>query len=239
MTRVFLDVGAHHGESIFKALDPRLHFDRIVAFEPSVNGCLRIARINSKIIQIESYGLGESNESATLFGAGNLGGSIFSGKTGIENRDVTETIEIKNASLILKPFLEEYDECFLKLNCEGSEIAILSSLASENLLGKFKDIYIDWDARKIPALKNEIPKLIQLLNKHEAKWVDASDFKKSGWHGVGYWLEAYRVKNCSWKELIEYRTYNFLSLRHRVEELIKNYFPKMTVWLVRIKNKIR
>ena len=95
MTRVFLDVGAHHGESIFKALDPRLHFDRIVAFEPSVNGCLRIARINSKIIQIESYGLGESNESATLFGAGNLGGSIFSGKTGIENRDVTETIEIK------------------------------------------------------------------------------------------------------------------------------------------------
>ncbi len=73
-SRVFLDVGAHFGESIFKALNPRLQFDLIVAFEPSNVGCERLKRIKSKNFQIEQYGLGDSDIELTLFSAGYLGG---------------------------------------------------------------------------------------------------------------------------------------------------------------------
>ena len=239
MTRVFIDVGGHYGESVFKALDPRLDFNRIISFEPSTEGCKRIARILSDNVQVEPYGLGDSEETTTLFGAGYLGGSIFHEKITLQSREITETIVIRNAASVLRSYLIDFDECFLKLNCEGSEIAVLKSLASENLLGKFESIYVDWDAQKIPELRGEIPKTIQLLEQSEANWVDARNFEKSGWNGVEYWLEPYRNRRVKLFAMVGFWTCSFLPLQFRVEHLIKSKFPVFAVWLAKIRNKIR
>ena len=235
MTRVFLDVGAHFGESIFKALDPRLDFNLIVGFEPSSKALERLSKIRSQNLLIEKFGLGESNSKLDLFGAGYLGGSIYKTKIGISRPEVTETIEIKDAATILKPYLDRFDECFLKLNCEGSEIAVLKSLGSANLLGSFKSIYIDWDARKVPHLKDEIPKIILILDKSNARYVNAHDFEKTGWHGVETWLSGFKVKRRSALTQLNYQAFSFLPIQVRYREILKKKLPRIASKLIRLK----
>lgn len=234
MSRCFLDVGAHFGESIFKALDPRLDFDLIVAFEPSSKAVERLHKIRSRTLTIEQFGLGDSNRKLTLFGAGYLGGSVYQTKIGISQPEETETIEIKDAATILRPYLERFDECFLKLNCEGSEIAILKSLGSANLLGSFKSIYIDWDSRKVPHLVKEIPKILLILDKSDTKYINAHDFEKTGWHGVETWLLDFRVKKKRFS-LLHYHLFTFLPMQARYSEIIKMNFPQFTIKLIRLK----
>lgn len=220
-SRVFLDVGAHFGESIFKALNPRLHFDLIVAFEPSNVGCERLKRIKPKNVQIEQYGLGASDIELTLFGAGYLGGSIFSEKINLYKAEITEKIQIYDAATVLRPYLEKFDECFLKLNCEGSEIAIIKSLANNGLLSKFKSIYIDWDARKIPSLKKEITLSKKLLNQASSRYVNADSFHVTGWKGVQIWLSRYENVQSKRITTFRYSTFGFLPLNLRIKEIIK------------------
>jgi hypothetical protein len=195
----------------------------------------RLYKIRSQALIIKQFGLGESNSQLDLFGAGYLGGSVYKTKIGISRPEVTETIEIKDAATILKPYLESFDECFLKLNCEGSEIAVLKSLGEANLLGRFKSIYIDWDARKVPQLKDEIPKIMMVLDKSDAKYVNAHDFEKTGWHGVETWLSAFKVKKRNILTHLNYQTFSFLPIQIRYLEIIKKNFPRVASKLVKLK----
>jgi FkbM family methyltransferase len=78
--RVFLDIGAHTGETLDEVLKEKYAFDRVVCFEPSET-CLsslnEYAQRDSRV-EIQQIGLSNANGEETLYNPGELNGSIFS-----------------------------------------------------------------------------------------------------------------------------------------------------------------
>ncbi len=76
--KVFLDVGAHVGESLKPALDPRYAFDRIVCFEPVEACCNALEKLTRDNVEICRFGLWKETTTRQIHDAGGLGASLFS-----------------------------------------------------------------------------------------------------------------------------------------------------------------
>jgi FkbM family methyltransferase len=135
--KIFVDVGAHFGQSSLKALNYKFGFDLVIAYEPSKRAQKRLARIKDSRLRIKPFALGGESGQALLYGTGFLGASLFPDKVGIVEPTQTESIDVKTAHQELGEFLIEGNSVWLKMNCEGSELAILRDLYAFNLLNKF------------------------------------------------------------------------------------------------------
>jgi len=228
--KIFLDVGAHFGECALRALNPRFRFDLVVAYEPSSVSQKRLRRIKDSRLLIRPFGLGGKSEQKTLFGAGHLGASLYSDKKGLVRPDLMEKIEIRTAHKELADYLRDENEVWLKINCEGGEIAIIQDLYDHSILNKFDHIWIDWDARKIPSLKDSIEKSSSLLIDASARFVNAHDFESTGWIGVEKWI-ASSIDNehkRSSAEQDDFRIHSLLKFPFSLMEFLKLRFP--TLW---------
>jgi FkbM family methyltransferase len=146
--KVFMDVGAHVGETLKPALDPRYRFDRIVCFEPVASCWASLARLADERVEICRFGLAAETSKAPIYDAGGLGASFFlSGDPG----GPTEMCELRRASDWFRENISEGDDVYLKLNCEGSECDILDDLLDSREISKVKSVLVDFDVRKIPA----------------------------------------------------------------------------------------
>ena len=146
--RVFLDVGAHVGETLKPALDPRYRFDRIVCFEPVPSCCAILEKLADRRVEICSFGLWNETSRLPIYGAGDIGATLFSNA---DQSDASEIVELRKASEWFEGHISD-DEVYLKLNCEGSECDILDDLLESGEIGKVKAILVDFDVRKIPSL---------------------------------------------------------------------------------------
>jgi FkbM family methyltransferase len=230
--RIYIDVGAHFGECIFKALNPALGFDLILAFEPSNLAVKRIESIRDHRIQINNFALGSKHEQKLLYGSGSIGASIFNEKKG-NSALASEVISIRPANSELRKYLVEPNEIFLKLNCEGSEIEILQDLKNAGLLNLINHIYVDWDARKIPSLQEKYISFRKDLLAENINIISADDFPVTGWLGVEMWLGRYQNTKVNLFKKINYKTFSFLPIRLRLKELIKCYLPDFYLLLVK------
>ena len=148
--RVFLDVGAHVGETLKPALDPRYRFDRIVCFEPVQACCAILEKLADTRVEICRFGLWNETSRLPIYGAGAIGATLFS----IADQDPGEIVELRRASDWFKEHILDDDEVYLKLNCEGSECDILDDLLDSEEIGKVTSILVDFDVRKIPSLSH-------------------------------------------------------------------------------------
>lgn len=148
--RIFVDVGAHYGETLAVALDPKWGFDRVYSLEPS-SACFRVlARHRDPRLVCERIALSSRNGTATLHGSGLLGASVYAGKTQLEGAAAaSETIDLVRASEWLETL--PAGEIFLKMNCEGSEADILEDLLDSGAIRRVASIYVDFDIRKVPG----------------------------------------------------------------------------------------
>ena len=224
--KIFLDVGAHFVECLFKALNPSLGFDLIVAFEPSSESVKRIRLIQDSRIKVENYALGALSEQRILYGAGLIGASLWDEKKG-NFFGSSELIMVRNASQQLRKYITSSDEVFLKLNCEGSEVEILQNLRDTGLLNDVDHIYVDWDARKIPSLQGRYLEFRKELLEENYNIVSADVFPVTGWLGVEMWLGEFTTTKVSLIQKIKYKTFSFLPLKYRFQELVKYYFPTL------------
>lgn len=224
--RIFIDVGAHFGESIFKALNPRLGFDLILAFEPSEIAASRLDRIKDPRVRINRFGLGNGDSITTLYGGGSLGASIFMDKTSSSSTNL-ELIKIKSAEKELQAFLTPENEIFMKMNCEGGELDILENLAKSELLREVDHLYVDWDARKIPSLKNRYLEIRTRVEASSTNLNSADSYPFTGWKGVELWLTEYATSKANLKDKIRYGTFGFLPMKYRVREALKAYLPDL------------
>jgi FkbM family methyltransferase len=151
--RIFLDVGAHDGETLDIALDPRWGFDRIHSFEPASTRLKTLRKFRHRKLAIHDFGLSSQTKNTTLYGAGLLGGSIYSEKNYLDAQatSFTEEIKLESATEWLSKNTKLDDDIYLKLNCEGSEADILEDLISHDSISKIKSIYVDFDIRKVPG----------------------------------------------------------------------------------------
>lgn len=158
MSRIFLDVGAHKGQTIEMMLRPRFRVDYIVGFDPSPL-CHEILDrkfgTNQKVTIIKQ-GLWSKTCEMDLYNEGSQGGTIHEDYQTTCNPKFRVThCKFIRASDWFTDHVSTDDEVFLKLNCEGSECEIILDLLDTGEYDKIKAVFIDFDIRKSPSQKHK------------------------------------------------------------------------------------
>jgi FkbM family methyltransferase len=187
--RVFLDVGAHYGETLDVVLDPRWAFSRVVCFEPS-SSCLRVlGGFRDPRLEVVQAGLSNTSRAAPLFGAGTLGASIYSDKpVDAGARKVVETINLLRASDWIRTNTTSDDTVYLKLNCEGSECDVLEDVLSSDVCTRIAAIYVDFDVRKIPSQAHREASVREALACAGVPYITAAELGYNANPAVQEWL---------------------------------------------------
>ena len=227
MRNVFIDIGAHIGESIEIATSKKYNFDEIYAIEPSTYCQKYLDKYKDKRLRIIQIGFGSETRSTTLFGAGSVGASIFLEKTPYWS--LNEEINIIKFSEWYNKNIAETDLVWIKLNAEGSELEIIQELkyiVNQNTIMSF---LISFDVEKIPSLKKEKMKLMSIL---EQDLRIPYSVRKQGFE-VEEWLNSFnQIKNKS-------SLYNFFYTKLRpdlpwsrnIRRIIKPVIPHK-IWLI-------
>ena len=235
--RIFLDVGAHDGETLDVALNPKWGFDRIDSFEPASTRLKILRKFRHKRLAIHDFGLSSQTKNTTLYGAGLLGGSIYSEKNYLDVKATSymEEIKLQSASEWLSENTAADDEIFLKLNCEGSEADILENLIAEKLIFRVKSIYVDFDIRKVPGHTHRQKEIEDKLKSLQVDFQTPDTLGAAANTGVEKWLAGSltKVKPGIFKKLY-FSTGLYRPFYLTAKKLVLKYFPKnIKIFIVR------
>lgn len=188
--RVFVDVGAHYGEALQIALDPDWGFEKILLLEPA-SACQPLLRkFRDRRIGIFPVAIGRKNGTAKLYGAGQLGASLFKTKRQKigEDRLKTETIKIVRASQWFRQNIPSGADVYMKFNCEGAECDILDDLLDAGFADQLTSLYVDFDVRKIAEQAHRQDEVEAKLRAKGVRYRTPEDLGRKGAAGVGSWL---------------------------------------------------
>jgi FkbM family methyltransferase len=148
---IFVDVGGHLGQSVEVALSPAWRFDHVHTFEPDPECVSKLetkfaVAIASGRLTVHQAALSDHDGYLMLFGDNQKGGaSVISGAlsesgTPLQVRaiDVNRFIESLGGDVRL----------YIKLNCEGGEVAILDRLCAAAPVATIAAIVADFDVVK-------------------------------------------------------------------------------------------
>jgi FkbM family methyltransferase len=190
--RVFVDVGAHYGESLQVARDPAWNFDRLLAIEPASTCHSLLRGFRDERVSVHPVALGPKNGVATLYGAGLLGGTLFSSKK--QKADVetlkSETISLVRASDWFRDNVPSDAQIFVKFNCEGAECDIIDDLLDAGLGPRLTSLYIDFDVRKVPELTHRRRQVENRLTRQDIRYTTPEALDASGAKAIAKWLSA-------------------------------------------------
>jgi len=148
--KIFLDVGAHEGQSLAALFDPKYGFDKIFVFEPvkSLHPKLNKLAQGRRNVTLLDYGLWNKNAEEKIYSPGTLAGSIYATHHDVD-RNAFELCRFVSASEWFKTNINEGDEVYVKLNCEGAEADILLDLLNSGEIFKITNVMIDFDINKV------------------------------------------------------------------------------------------
>ncbi len=151
---IFLDIGAHWGETLEEALSPVWRFDTVYAFEPDPEAVRIIeqkfaAEIASGKLILIPAALSDHDGEADLFGGNEGGGaSLYAEKTNIDAAKHARVTLIQSSTFFREHFTAD-EVIIAKLNCEGGEVNILNDLAKSGEIQKIARLVVDFDIRKV------------------------------------------------------------------------------------------
>jgi FkbM family methyltransferase len=166
VSRIFLDVGSHHGQTIELLLQPRFRINHIIGFDPSplCHDILERKFNQNPKVTIVKTGLWSKNCEMNLYNEGSQGGTIHADYQTTCNPEHRITrCKFTKASNWFRDNISGNDEVFLKLNCEGSECDILNDLIDTKEYNKVKATFIDFDVRKSPSQKHKEKELLKRI----------------------------------------------------------------------------
>lgn len=152
--KVFLDIGAHNGRTAAAVLGGDWPFDRIISVEPdrdmvAVLEARFADHIASGRYRVAPIGLSNGTGSAKLFGDNSGGGaSLLSSKFGHDNR-ASRDITLLDWSTFASQYRLDAADLYVKINCEGAEVAIIDSLLDHGA-DNVKSLVVDFDIVKTP-----------------------------------------------------------------------------------------
>jgi FkbM family methyltransferase len=224
---IFIDIGAHLGESIEIAIKKKYQFSRIYAIEPS-NYCQKFLRkYKDSRIHICQFGFGSENKKVTLFGSGSVGASIYLEKTPYWS--TTEIIEVRKFSSWFNENIVEDCKVWIKINVEGAELDIINEIKDVTNRNRIVSILISFDIEKIPSLSCQKSNLVHLLE-DELKVPFAE--RRNGYE-VENWLDSFAELNHKLNlsdRIIECLRPNIPLLRN-FRRIIKPFIPSK-FWLI-------
>lgn len=171
---IFVEIGAHFGQSCEIARNPKYSFKEFWLFEPAPEPLLKLTTINDSRYRIFPFGLGSEDKEVLLYKSGSKGASVLREKFSSNMEIPYIKIQIRKASTVLSPILLKY-RVFLKINCEGSEIEILNDLLDCGLLNSSHSILVDFDICRIKP-DFSVDSITDRLIKSGVKFYDADFF---------------------------------------------------------------
>lgn len=160
--RIFLDVGANTGQTLAAVLG--LGFDRIHCFEPASVNWPALDALADETTRIEKFGLWSRTERAEVFDPGTKGAGMWLKDKRRTDRAITrEVCEFRRASDWFRENIPVGSRVYLKLNCEGGECDILDDLLDSGEFAKVSYAMVDFDARKIAAVRHREPEVRRRL----------------------------------------------------------------------------
>ena len=226
--KIFIDVGASFGQTCEIALNPKYGFDEIFLIEPATECMKRLNSFKSKKISIFQIALSNTNSESLLFGSGSLGASLYPDKKYWHGSLEPKIVKVLDASEFINSNFRKTDLIYLKLNCEGGEANILESLLDTNSITRIKELYVDFDIKKIPSQSHREPLIKERLKASGIVFTDPVNFIESGWNGVRFWLDlVIEIEKVSFQNYFNYRTFGYLKSKPRLKKLIKTCIPKV------------
>jgi FkbM family methyltransferase len=147
--KVFLDVGAHEGETLDAVRDAKFGFERIYCFEPASACWPALESVRDRRVTVCRFGLWNQTTEHDLFDPGSIGASLFADKFK-EPRGAARA-QFVRATDWFRDNLAAGDEVYVKLNCEGAEVDIVEDLLDSGELARARAVMIDPDVRKVPS----------------------------------------------------------------------------------------
>jgi FkbM family methyltransferase len=150
--KVFLDVGAHLGETLPAVLDARFGFDRVYCFEPAPECWPKLAKGADARVVLCRFGLWKETGDVRLYDAGTVRGSIFEeAKTA---GAPASTVRVVRATEWFRDHIPPDAAVYMKLNVEGSECDILEDLMASGELGRVVSTLVHFDVRRFPSQRH-------------------------------------------------------------------------------------
>ncbi len=182
-TSVFLDIGAHTGETLAVARRDRWAFEQVHCFEPAAacGAMLTAAADGDPRVTIHQVALWNEAGSMTLHGAGAVGASLFDGKpvAGVPSSARAETIPTVDTAAHLDQVLPTTAELTVKINVEGAELEILDGLRSlleASPERRIRALLVHVDADKIPGHEDRAARVRGLLHELGGQTVEQACF---------------------------------------------------------------
>lgn len=232
--RVFVDVGGHYGETLRIALNPKWGFDKIHVLEPASACQPTLKRFRDSRISLHPIALADRNGTAQFHGAGLLGGSLLVEKRQIADASqiVTEEVNLRRASDWFKAHIPDASEVYLKLNCEGGEVAILEDIIASGVISKVTSMYVDFDIQKVPGQEWKQQIIERQLNDHHVRYnTRLAGEGSSG--SVERWLEMdCQPKKASVMGGLSYRLGFHLPPYEQATRLLSIVLPRRVYWWI-------
>jgi FkbM family methyltransferase len=181
--QIFVDIGAHIGESLEVALERQYSLKRLLALEPSAFGLKHLHRFRDSRLEIFDFGVGNRDSKEVLYGAGSVGGSLFKDK--VPHWDINEEVSIRKFSTWFKKHIQTDDQVWIKINVEGAEKEVIEELRYLKNYN-IESVLISFDVEKVPSRRKYKTHLIDILKKE----LGIKYFERSRDFGVREWLDA-------------------------------------------------
>lgn len=186
--KIFVDVGAHEGQTIEEVVKPEYGFDIIYALEPMPKQFDTLERnfLGDPRVKARNVGLGAANASVVMYGGNEqLEASIYGDKN-----DVDENIHTLVKMLDAEDFFRALPEgeVFVNMNCEGAELPILTHLIDSGAIDRIDYLLVDFDIRKIARLADREADLRFGLDASAVSWTCEYPVAETHQEMIGAWL---------------------------------------------------
>ena len=188
MKKVFLDIGAHEGETVEIIVKPDYLFDVIHCFEPMPEAFARLScslraygakpdmhnpnkfYMGEKTVILNNFGLADIAGERAIFGEG-IYASLYDGVRRADeeeklDRSLTTSCEFVEASDYFRQYLVKDNLNIMKMNCEGAEVEILRNLLESGEIFKINHVMIAFDAFKIKNMRDKPFELLRCFRKN-------------------------------------------------------------------------
>lgn len=159
---IFVDVGAHEGQTISEVRRACYPFDVIHAVEPmpAQAAALRDRFSFDPRVIVHEFALSHTSGQTTMYGTNeSLEASLYPQKN-----DVDPTIRTRVRAVRASVFFRAVG-CGLvvNMNCEGGEVPILEDLMTSGQIERIAHLMVDFDARKVVGMEEAPRNVVKRL----------------------------------------------------------------------------
>jgi len=187
MAKVFLDIGAHLGETLDVVQDERWAFDEIHSFEPAPPCWPAITGLAGPRVRLHRFGLWDRDATLPLFNAGAIGASVSPDK---ESGAQAVDCEFRDSADWITANVSPDDIVFAKINVEGAEAEIVRRLDEAGTLNRLDHLLIHFDVRKVPSKAHLEGEIRARLESAGVQYLAADEIEFGGvYRGTRNWLQ--------------------------------------------------